>query len=83
MERRCVMSDYEPPTKAQFNAAIERIERGLATLDDAHLIRDYVQMLMEERDYLLHELRRERERNARFMRALDDAFNSGSGAYIP
>jgi len=72
-----------PPSPTDFEAALRRIERGLATLDDALLIREYVQMLMEERDYLLHELRRERESSDRFMAALNQALNEGSGVYGP
>lgn len=84
------MSDYTPPSPTQFNAALERIERGLATVEDADLIRRYVAEMEEVINYYAscladarELLRLERESSARFQRALSEALNSGSGAYVP
>lgn len=84
------MSDYTPPSPTQFNAALERIERGLATVEDADLIRRYVAEMEEVINYYAscladarELLRLERESSDRYQRALNEALNSGSGAYIP
>lgn len=84
------MSDYTPPSPTQFNAALERIERGLATVEDADLIRSYVAEMEEVINYYAscladaRELQRlERASSDRYQRALNEALNSGSGAYIP
>jgi len=84
------MSDYMPPSPAQFNAALNRIERGLATVDDADLIRRYVGELEEGIRYYANcladareLLRLERASSDRYQRALNQALNEGSGVYIP
>ncbi|WP_424859129.1 hypothetical protein ACPP3B_12040 [Tepidimonas sp. HKU77] len=84
------MSDYTPPSPTQFNAALERIERGLATVEDADLIRRYVAEMEEVINYYAscladarELLRLERASSDRYQRALNEALNSGSGAYIP
>lgn len=84
------MSDYMPPSPAQFNAALERIECGLATLEDAEIIRRYVAEMEEVINYYAscladarELLRLERASSDRYQRALNEAFNMGSGAYIP
>lgn len=83
------MSDL-PPSPADFEAALRRIEVGTATVADAKLIRQYVGDMEEGLAYFRDRLRearemltRERASNDRLQRALDEAFNSGSGAYIP
>jgi len=79
------MSDL-PPSPADFEAAVRRVEQGISTQNDARIIREYVGGMGDEIDYLLEtlrDLRKERESSDRFMRALNEAFNSGSGAYIP
>lgn len=84
------MSNGFPPSPSDFEVALKRVESGLATAEDAALIRQYVaeieevcawyrSRLTETREMLL----RERESSNRLQRALDEAFNSGSGAYIP
>lgn len=84
------MSDSYPPSPEDFEAAISRIESGLATAEDAALIRQYVAELGEVCDYWRNRLAetremllRERESSNRLQRALDEAFNAGSGAYRP
>jgi hypothetical protein len=84
------MSDYTPPSPTQFNAALERIERGLATVEDADLIRRYVAEMEEVINYYANcladvreLLRLERASSDRYQRALNEALNSGSGVYIP
>jgi hypothetical protein len=84
------MSDYTPPSPTQFNAALERIERGLATVEDADLIRRYVAEMEEVINYYANcladareLLRLERASSDRFQRALNEAMNEGSGVYIP
>jgi len=84
------MSDYTPPSPTQFNAALERIERGLTTVEDADLIRRYVAEMEEVINYYAscladarELLRLERASSDRYQRALNEALNSGSGAYIP
>lgn len=77
------MSNELPPCRADFEAALSRIESGLATAEDAALIHQYVADMEEGMNYLLDLLRRERESSNRLQRALEEAFNSGSGAYIP
>jgi len=66
-----------------FKSALRRVEQGLSTIEDARIIREYVAELEEVLDYFREELRRERESSDRLMRSLDEALNSGSGAYIP
>jgi hypothetical protein len=75
---------------ADFEAALCRIERGLATVEDAGLIRRYVAEMDEVIKYYANRLadtremlRRERESSNRFQRALNQALNEGSGVYIP
>jgi UDP:flavonoid glycosyltransferase YjiC (YdhE family) len=79
-----------PPSQDQFNAAIDRIERGLGTVVDADLIRRYVAKIEEVTDYYRDRLRetremlqRERTSSDHFQRSLNEAFNTGSGTYIP
>jgi hypothetical protein len=79
-----------PPSPADFDAALRRVECGLATADDAQTIRRYVAALkgsmtfIQDRLTATHEfLMREREASDQLQRALDEAFNSGSGAYVP
>ena len=72
-----------PASPADFEAALRRIERGLATIDDALLIRDYVGQLEAGMEYFYEELRREQESSERLLRALNEAFNMGSGVYRP
>ncbi|WP_126448374.1 hypothetical protein [Sulfuricystis multivorans] len=84
------MSDCFPPSPADFEAALKRVEAGLATIEDATLIRQYVADMEEGMNYLCDRLRETREMllheiesSNRLQRALDEALNSGSGAYIP
>jgi hypothetical protein len=84
------MSEYMPPSPAEFKTALKRVESGLATIQDADVIRRYVAEMEEAISYYADRLadarellRLERESSARFARALDEALNSGSGAYIP
>jgi len=72
-----------PPSPADFQSALRRVEQGLSTPEDASIIREYVSEIEEALDYFLAELKKERESSDRFMRALNEALNSGSGAYIP
>jgi hypothetical protein len=72
-----------PPSPADFEAALRRIERGLATIDDAILIREYVGEIEDALDYFREGLRQERESNAIFARAMNQALNEGSGVYRP
>ncbi|MBX6392682.1 MAG: hypothetical protein IRY96_04370 [Burkholderiales bacterium] len=84
------MSNEFPPSPADFEAALRRIEGGVTTVTDAQIIRQYVADMEEVMNYLHDRLRetremlmRERASSDRLQRALDEAFNSGSGAYIP
>ncbi len=84
------MSNELPPSPADFEAALKRVETGTATALDAQLIRQYVAEMEEGENYLRECLRktremllREHESSNRLQRALDEAFNSGSGAYMP
>jgi hypothetical protein len=84
------MSNEFPPSPAEFDAALKRVESSSATAADADLIRRYVSEIEEVMDYYrdrLHETRetlmRERASSDRLQRALNEAFNSGSGTYIP
>jgi hypothetical protein len=79
-----------PPSPADFDAALRRVECGLATADDAQTIRRYVAALkasmtfIQDRLSATHDLLvRECEASDRLQRALNEAFNSGSGAYVP
>lgn len=76
------MSDL-PPSHADVESALKRIELGVATASDADTIRQHMGEMQEVIDYLFARLREERESVARLERALGEAFNSGSGAYIP
>lgn len=76
------MSDT-PPSPAEFEAALQRVAAGISTAADAELIRRYVLDLEEACRWWVREARKERESSDRLQRALDEAFNSGSGAYIP
>lgn len=64
------------PQKTEFEASLRRVELGLSTIADAQIIRQYVSSLEDA-------LKHERESSDRLQRSLDEAFNSGSGAYIP
>ncbi|WP_055424272.1 hypothetical protein [Tepidiphilus thermophilus] len=84
------MSNGFPPSPADFEAALRKVEIGLATAKEADVIRQYVGDMEEGMNYLHDRLRetreilmRERASSDRLQRALDEAFNSGSGAYIP
>lgn len=73
-----------------FQEALRRIEAGLATAEDARIIREYVADLEENMRHFqdrlgeAHEmLLRERESGNRLQRSLDEALNAGSGVYIP
>jgi len=83
------MSDL-PPSPAEFKAALRRVAAGMSTADDADVISRYVLDLEEACQSWVREARearemlmRERASSDRLQRALDEAFNSGSGAYIP
>lgn len=83
------MNDF-PPSPSDFDAALRRIESGLATAADAQIIRQYVAEMEEGMNYLQERLRetremlmRERASSDGLQRALSEAFNSGTGAYIP
>ncbi|MEO1767963.1 hypothetical protein [Thiobacter aerophilum] len=84
------MRNELPPSPADFESALTRVEAGLATAGDAALIRQYVAEMEEAMSYLHDRLRetrdmltRERASSDRFQRALDEALNQGTGAYIP
>jgi hypothetical protein len=84
------MSNEFPPSPADFEEALTRVELGAAGAEEAALIRQYVGEMEEAIGYfssLLNETRemlmRERASSEGLQRALDSAFNSGSGAYIP
>ncbi|MES8825300.1 hypothetical protein U6Q56_12210, partial [Cutibacterium acnes] len=84
------MSYESPPSPADFEAAIDKIAKGLGTAAEAELISRYVLEIEEVCEYYrsrLAETRemllQERAANERFQRELNKAFNSGSGAYIP
>ena len=84
------MSDCMPPSPEDFKKTLDRIKRGLATVEDADLIRRYVAEMEEVIHYYAERLadarellRLDRESSARFQRALSEALNSGSGAYVP
>jgi hypothetical protein len=77
-----------PPNPADFDAALRRVESGLATADDAQIIRRYVAAMkigmafLQDQLGATHELlMREREASDRLQQALDEAFNSGPEAY--
>ncbi|WP_424859332.1 hypothetical protein ACPP3B_13715 [Tepidimonas sp. HKU77] len=70
------MSDYTPPSPTQFNAALERIERGLATVEDADLIRRYVAEMEEVINYYASCLADAREL-LRLERASSDRYQRG------
>jgi hypothetical protein len=72
-----------PPSPKDFEQAMRRVEQGIATCDDADTIRQYVAELYEVIDYFYGELKAAKESDVRLQRALNEAFNSGSGAYIP
>ncbi|MDR9060748.1 hypothetical protein [Burkholderia multivorans] len=84
------MGNELPPSLADFEAALRRIEDGVTTVTDVQIIRQYVADMEEGMNYLHDRLRetremlmRERASSDRLERALGEAFNSGSGAYIP
>lgn len=84
------MSEYMPPSPAEFKTALKRVESGLATIQDADVIRRYVAEMEEVINYYAScladarkLLRLERASSDRYQRALNEALNSGSGAYIP
>ncbi|GLW61697.1 hypothetical protein Hthe01_20460 [Hydrogenophilus thermoluteolus] len=57
--------------RAEFEAALRRIELGVSTVADADLIRRYVAEIEDA-------LRREKEASDRLMRSLDEAINSAA-----
>lgn len=72
-----------PPSPEDFEDALRRVEQGIATCDDAAVIRQYTAELYAVIDYFCGELKAAKESDGRLHRAMSEAFNSGSGAYIP
>jgi hypothetical protein len=79
-----------PPSPADFEAALRRIEAGAATVADAGLIRNYVGEIEDTLAYyqgeandLRSKLKAEQDAHHRFQQVLSEAFNSGKGVYRP